>query len=459
MERVDTIVIGGGMAGLPLALRAARHGPAILVERELLGGTCLNRGCIPTKTMIHSAKVAQLVRKADELGVRASFESVDLAAVVARKDEVVGSIRSGSYRAVEQREGLTLVEAEASFLSPRRLRIGDREVEAVRIFVNTGARTAIPPIDGLGDVDYLTNRAMLELTELPRDLVVIGGGYVGCEFAQMFSRFGSHVTIIQRAPRLLPEEEPEVSAVVGAAFDREGIEVLLDAEANSVAASGGRKTVTARQHGEERSVTADALLLAAGRRPNTDGLGLEAAGVEVDERGFVRVDDRLRTSESGIVALGDVTGPPMFTHTARDDAVIAYRSVFRDAERVSTAGKIVPHGVFTDPEVGAVGLTEAEAEAAGHDVSTGVEHFSGVAKARAMGETDGFVKFVTDRQTGKILGCHIVGPEAANLVHEAVLAMQLGASASDIAATMHIHPSLAEGVNAAAGGIHRPSAA
>lgn len=459
MEKVETAVIGGGMAGLPVALRAARYGPALLVEKELLGGTCLNRGCIPTKTMIRSAKVAHLVRTAGEYGVRAKAEGVDLAEVIARKDRVVETVRSGSYRAVEKREELTFVEGEAEILGPNRLRAGDREFQAGRIVVNTGARSLIPPIEGLDEAGYLTNRSMMTLTELPESLVVIGGGYVGCEFAQMFARFGSRVTVLQRGDRLLPAEEPDVSEVVLEAFEAEGIRVVLGAEATRVSVRDGTRAVAYRRNGADEEAEGTGVLVAAGRRPNTDGLGLEGAEVELDDGGYVRVDKRLRTSRPGVWAIGDVTGPPMFTHTARDDAEVLYRSVFKGEEGASVADRIVPHGVFTDPEVGAVGMTEAEAEAAGYEVSVGRQEFRGVGKALAMGETRGLVKIVSDRKTGRVLGCHIVGPEAANLVHEVVVAMKAGAPAQTIADAIHIHPTLAEGVNSAAGGVHRPSVA
>jgi pyruvate/2-oxoglutarate dehydrogenase complex dihydrolipoamide dehydrogenase (E3) component len=454
-DRYDALVLGGGMSGLPLALRAARHGRVALVERELLGGTCLNRGCIPTKTMIASAKVAHQVRRAAEFGVSAGVPTVDLAAVVDRKDRIVDSIRAGSYKAVGGRPGLDFFDSDARFVGARRLRIGEVELEADRIFLNTGTRDTIPAIDGLDGVPYLTSRSILDLRELPGHLIVVGGGYVGCEFAQMFRRFGSRVTIVQRAERLLASEEPEISAAVREGFEADGIDVLTATTCISATASDGQLRVGCAG-AESTELAGTHLLVAAGRTPNSDTFGLEHLDVEPDASGFLTVDEHLRTSVEDVWALGDLRGGPMFTHTARDDAETVYRSVFRGQQR-SIADRIVPHAVFVDPEVASVGMTEARAREAGHDVAIGTQEFAAVAKARAIGETRGLIKFVVDHKTDRILGCHIAGPDAGNLVHEAVIAMVAGASYSDIGRAIHIHPTLAEAVNAAAGGVHRPA--
>jgi dihydrolipoamide dehydrogenase len=455
-KRYDALVVGGGMAGLPMALRAARHGSVALVERELLGGTCLNRGCIPTKTMIASAKVAHQVRRAAEFGVETSEPTVDLDAVVDRKDRIVEATRSGSYRAVERSGGVDLIEGEGRFVGGRRFRVGDIEIQAERIFLNAGTRDAIPPIGGLEGVPYLTSRSMLELRELPEHLIVVGGGFIGSEFAQMFARFGSRVTIVQRGERLLAGEEPELSEVVHAAFEAEGIDVLTGTECVGAAGDEGEVRISCTG-AEEAELSGTHLLIATGRAPNTDALGLEELELEPEGDGYLSVDDQLRTDAEDVWALGDLRGGPMFTHTARDDADAIYRSVYRDQER-SIADRIVPHAVFVDPEVAAVGIGEEEARRAGHEVAIGRQKFSGVARARAIGETLGLVKFVADAETDRILGCHIAGPDAGNLIHEAVVAMVAGATYGDIRSAMHIHPTLSEAVNAAAGGVHRPSA-
>jgi pyruvate/2-oxoglutarate dehydrogenase complex dihydrolipoamide dehydrogenase (E3) component len=457
-ERYDNLVVGGGMAGLPMALRAARHGRTAFVEKEALGGTCLNRGCIPTKTMIASATVAHQVRRAGEFGVHVGRPDVELGEVVDRKDRIVGDIRAGSYRAVGKAQGLDFFEAQGRFVGPRRLQVGDGDgpvIEADRIFLVTGTRTATPDIDGLDRVPYLTSRTLLDLRVLPEHLVVVGGGYIGCEFAQMFRRFGSRVTVVQRADRLVPGEDTEVSAAVLEGFLADGIDVRLSTSCVDVEDSPSGVRVGCAG-AEAADVRGSHLLLAAGRTPNSDRLGVEQLGLEPAPGGFLAVDDRLRTSAENVWALGDLRGGPMFTHTARDDADVVYRTIFRETER-STADRIVPHAVFVDPEVAAVGLTEAEARAQGYDVIVGRQEFAGVAKARAIGSTIGLIKFVVDASTDRILGCHIAGPDAGNLVHEAVIAMVAGATYADIGRAIHVHPTLAEGVNSAAGGVHRPA--
>ncbi|GAA3093567.1 dihydrolipoamide dehydrogenase [Kribbella aluminosa] len=451
VERYDTLVLGGGMSGLPLALRAGRHGRVAFVEKEKLGGTCLNRGCIPTKTMIASAAVAAQIRRAGEFGVRVGDPEVDLAAVVDRKDKIVDTIRTGSYRTVERAATVDLYQAEGHFTGRRRLRVDGSDLQADRIVVATGLRTAIPAIDGLDTIPYLTSRTLLDLRELPEHLIVVGGGYIGCEFAQMFRRFGARVTIIQRADRLLPAEDPDISAAVTDGFTADDIDILTDTACVAVDGKAGDICI----HCDNGThLTGSHLLIATGRTPNTDDLGLEHLGLEPDAHGFLTVDDTLHTKAENVWAIGDIRGGPMFTHTARHDADVAYRAAFRGQAR-TTAGRVVPHGVFLDPEVGAVGLTEPQARAAGHDVVIGSQDFAGVVRARAIGSTRGLIKFVVDADTDKILGCHIAGPHAAELVHEAVIAMHTGARYTDIADAIHIHPTLAEGVNTAAGGVHR----
>jgi pyruvate/2-oxoglutarate dehydrogenase complex dihydrolipoamide dehydrogenase (E3) component len=341
------------------------------------------------------------------------------------------------------------------FVSGRRLQVGDRTIEADRIFLNTGTRDTIPPIDGLDAVDYLTSRTMLDLRQIPDHLVVVGGGYVGVEFAQMFSRFGARVTVVQRAERLLPSADPDISAVIQAAFTAERIDVRTATSCVAVAPADGKIRITCEGNAGEE-LLASHVLIATGRTPNSDDLGLEHLDLEADEAGFLPVDDRLGTGAEDVWALGDLRGGPMFTHTARDDADTVYRSVFKVEER-SIAGRVVPHAVFCDPEVASVGLTERQARDAGHTVAVGRQEFTGVAKAKAIGETAGFIQLVADADTDRVLGCHIVGPDAGNLVHEAVVAMVADVPYGDIGRAIHIHPTLAEGVNAAAGGVHRPS--
>ncbi len=455
--RAAYAVIGGGMAGLPIANKLAFKGhPTVLFEKEVLGGTCLNRGCIPTKTMVHSAKVAHTVRTAHRFGVHVSAPEVDLAAIVARKNEIVAGIRGAAYRQVEKNENLTLIPERAVFEGPHRLRAGEAVVEAERIVINTGARATIPPVEGLREVPFHTNRTLLDVAELPASLLIIGGGYVGVEFAQMFARFGSNVTIFQRADRLVPGEDSEISEVLHRVFRKEGIEVVLGAEVRRAERMpDGVRLLASGPDGEQWHDGAS-LLVAAGRTPNTDDLGLEKAGVETDARGFIPVDAAFRTNRPHVWAIGDVTGPPMFTHSARDDADRLYRCLVK-GEAATTEGRHVPHAIFTDPEIAGVGLTEAEARARGFSLKTGAYPFSRVARARMLGETDGFIKIVADAETDRILGAQIVGPHAGELIHELVAAVDAGIPFHQISRSLHIHPTLAEGVNAAAGGVHRPA--
>lgn len=450
---VESIVIGGGMAGLPFALRAARQGPTVLIEGDLLGGTCLNRGCIPTKTMIHPAKVAHLARHSSGFGVNVGPVSVDLGRIVDRKDALVDSIRSGSYRAAERAKNLTLVEDWARFVGPDRVEAGGTVYRADRIVINTGARATVPDFPGIGQVPTLDSTSALDLRQVPDHLIVLGGGYVGCEFAQMYRRFGSRVTIVQRRAHLLPAEDPAVSAVVEEAFVREGITLVLGVEPTAVRAADDGIVLSVG----EQEIAASDLLVAIGRTPNTSRLGLDRAGVEVDERDFIVPGDQFETSAPGIFAIGDVVGPPLFTHTARDDAALLARHLFK-GEDISTATRLVPHAVFTDPEVATFGLSQTQAEATYGDASVGIEKFRGVARAKAIGETDGFVKIIA-RPDRVIVGATIVGPDAGNLIHELVIAAVASLTVEQIRDAIHIHPTLAEAVNAAAGGVHRPATA
>jgi dihydrolipoamide dehydrogenase len=457
-DNYDIIVIGGGMAGLPMAIRSARKGlQTALVEQELLGGTCLNRGCIPTKTMIRSAEVADLARRADEFGIDvAGAIKTDMDAVVERQQSVVESIRTGAYDNVEETENLDLVEGHGEFESPTEIAVGDRVLTGEQIVINTGARPSRPPIDGLDEVETLDSTSALELDEVPEHLVVVGGGYVGAEYAQMYARFGADVTMFQRPDRILPNEEPDISNVIQEAFESEGIDVRTGTTVDQLADTGGGIEVTASANGETTTVTASDLLIATGRQPNSDGIGLDQTGVETDEKGFIEVDEQFKTTEDSIWALGDVIDGPMFTHSARDDAELLYQHLVHD-EEIDARDRHVPHAVFTDPSVGRVGLTEQQAREEGHEVAVGKSKFAEQGKPKALGETEGFVKIVSDAETDEILGAHIVGEKGAALVHEIVVVMNLGGTAEDIAKTIHIHPTLSEVVNSAAGGVHKPS--
>ncbi|ACM58538.1 MULTISPECIES: dihydrolipoyl dehydrogenase [Haloferacaceae] len=453
----DLIVLGGGMAGLPVAMKCGYSGMDVaLVEEGLLGGTCLNRGCIPTKTMLRSAEVANLARRSEEFGIDIDGAiEPDIDAIVERKDDIVESIRKGAYENVESNENIDFVEGHGIFESPHEIRVDDRTLSAETIVINTGARPTRPSIDGLDDVDVHDSTDLLERASIPPSLAVIGGGYVGCEYAQMYSRFGADVTVFQRGDTLLPDEDPDVSEVIETAFENEEITVQTGTPVTALTETNDGIRVDAGADGTV-SVTASDVALAAGRTPNTDGLQLEDIGASLDENGFVETDDSFRTTADGVYAIGDVSGPPMFTHSARDDADLLYRHLAK-SEEISTKGRTVPWAVFTDPQIGHVGLTEQEAREAGYEVGVGRQDFADQGKPKALGETEGFVKLVTNAETDELLGAHIVGEQGAEIVHELVLAIELGATADDIANTMHIHPTLPESINSAAGGVHKPS--
>ena len=457
-DTYDLIVLGGGMAGLPVSIKGTRSGlKTALIEDGYLGGTCLNRGCIPTKTMIRSAEVANLVNRAEEFGIEVDGEAhTDMKAVVERKQRILESIRKGAYNNVENTENLDLVEGRGVFESPTEVAVGDRVLTADTIVVNTGARPAKPPIEGLEEVPTLDSTSAIELTEVPRHLAVVGGGYVGCEYAQMYERFGAAVTMFQRGDRLLLQEDPGVSHVIQEVFESEGIDVRTNATVERLESTESGIEVFATEDGETTTVEASHVLIAAGRQPNSDTIGLDKVGVETDERGFVEVDEQFQTTADSIWALGDVVGGPMFTHSARDDADLLYRHLMKD-ETVNAHDRLVPHAVFTDPQVGRVGLTEEQAREAGYEVAVGRADYADQGKPNALGETEGFVKIITDAETSDILGGHIVGEQGADLIHEIVLTMKLGGTAQDIAETIHIHPTLPEVVNSAAGGVHKPS--
>ena len=442
--RSDVLILGSGQAGVPLAARLAAAGKrVVLAERKDLGGTCVNVGCTPTKTMMASARAAHVARRAGRLGVRTGDVRVDLSAVVDRKDAIVQQWRSGVRRRLEKAgDRLTLVEGHARFVGAREVEVNGERNHAETVIINVGARPVVPPIEGLDRVPWLDNARMMEVRELPSHLVVIGGGYIGCEFGQMFRRFGSQVTILDRSEHLLDREDPETSEALEAAFREEGIHLRLNGRAKSVSATG--KGITVRlEDGDE--VRGSHLLVAVGRRPNTDDLGADAAGIELDERGFVVVDDHYRTSAAGVYAVGDVTGGPQFTHTSWDDHRILFDHLQGRGAR-SRANRIVPFTVFTDPQVARVGLTEKEAKARDVPYEAASMPFAHIARAIEIDEPAGVMKVLIDPATERVLGAVIVGAEAGELIHIFVALMQADASVRAIVDAEAVHPTFAEGV-------------
>jgi pyruvate/2-oxoglutarate dehydrogenase complex dihydrolipoamide dehydrogenase (E3) component len=445
MSKYDVIVIGSGQAGNPLSQKLADHGWAVaLIEKEHLGGTCINTGCTPTKTMIASAQVAHYARNAGKWGVRAGEVSVDLPRVVARKNEIVHQWRSGLERKVQERKGLHLYRGQARFVGPKRLRVGEQELEGERVFINTGTRVDLPRLDGLDQIDPLTNASIMELAELPEHLLVLGGGYIGLEFGQLFRRFGSRVTVVHRGEHLLPREDPDVTEELRKALEAEGIRFVLSAQTTRVEKQDGEVVLKLKAPGGPEEVRGSHLLVATGRRPNTDELGLDDAGVQVDRQGFIRVNNRLETSAPGVWALGDVKGGPAFTHISFNDYQIVYGNLV-EGKQLTTDNRLVPYSVFTDPQLGRVGVTEKEARAAGRRLKVGKIPMSWVARAIERNETAGLMKLVVDADTDRILGAAILATEGGELVQILGAVMLAGAPYTLLKGAIYIHPTLAEG--------------
>ncbi len=455
-ERYDAIIVGAGQGGSPLAGRMAASGQRVaLVEREHAGGTCINEGCTPTKTMIASARVAHLARRAADYGVDvgpARDVAVDLIRVRQRKRDIVQRFRSGSEARLRSADTLDLIAGTARFTAPHALDVrlndgGRRELTAPTIVLDVGTRPAVPPIAGLGDLPYLTNASLMELDRLPEHLVVLGGGYVGVEFGQMFRRFGSRVTLVQRGPQLLAREDADVAGALAEILRDEGVAIWLNADARRVEAAHGGVRLTADVEGEERSIDGTHLLVAAGRRPNSEDLGLEHTGITPTRRGYIPVDDRLRTEIEGLYALGDVTGGPAFTHTSYDDYRILASDLLGDGEHGGRNQRLLAYTVFSDPQLGRVGLTEQQARAAGHDVQVATLPMSHVARALETDETRGFLKAVVDVATQRILGAAVLGPEGGELAAALQIAILGDLPYAALRDAPIAHPTYAESLN------------
>jgi pyruvate/2-oxoglutarate dehydrogenase complex dihydrolipoamide dehydrogenase (E3) component len=444
MTAYDAIVIGTGQAGPFLTRRLAAAGMSVaVIERGLIGGTCGNTGCTPTKTLVASAEAAHTARRAAEFGVSiAGPVGIDMKRVKARKDAVVEATRKRVLAGLST-ENCTLYRDQARFIAPHEIRVGGTVLKSGRIFINVGGRASVPSMPGLDQIEYLTNSSMMDIDFVPQHLVIVGGSYVGLEFAQMYRRFGSEVTVIEMAPRLIRREDEDVSAAILGILEREGVSVRLNAKCVIVAKSGAEITATVDCASGAPVVSGTHLLIATGRRPNTDDLGLDEAGIAHDGRGFITVDDQLHTNVPGVWALGDCNGRGAFTHTAYNDfEIVAANLLDDDPRRVSD--RIPTYALFIDPPLGRAGLTEAEARNTGKRLLVGKRAMTQVARAVEKSETQGFMKIVIDEDTKQILGAAVLGPGGDEIIHCVLDLMYARAPYTVMQRAVHIHPTVSE---------------
>ncbi len=443
MEQFDAIVIGTGQAGPSLAARCAEEGlNTAVIERDKFGGTCVNTGCTPTKALVASARAAHMANRMNDFGVEIDGSiSVDMEKVKARKDAIVKESTEGVENWLKSTENLTVYEGHARFEDEKILSVGDKKLTADKIFINVGGRAFIP--DGFEEVDYLTNSSIMELDQVPDHLIIVGGSYIGLEFGQMYRRFGSKVTIVEMADRLIPKEDEDVSNAIQEILEDEGITFRLGAECIGGSNNNGQVVVNLDCKEGSPQVTGSHLLLAAGRRPNTDDLGLEHTAVKTNEKGFIQVDNQLQTTADGIWALGDCNGEGAFTHTAYNDFEIVAANLFDDNPR-RLSDRIMCYGLYIDPALGRVGMTEAQAKESDRNVLIGKRPMSRIARAKEKGETKGFMKILVDADSEKILGAAILGIEGDEIIHSIIDMMYADEPYTTIRDAVHIHPTVSE---------------
>jgi len=446
-KRYDAVVIGSGQGGNPLASALANAGKRVaLIEQAHIGGTCVNDGCTPTKTMVASARVAYLARRAADYGVHTGPVTVDMPVVRQRKRDIVESWRNSSQQRLESNPNIDIVWGQARFTGPKRLAVGEREIEGELILINAGCRPNAPDIAGAASVRLLDSTSIMELDTVPEHLIVVGGGYIGLEFGQMFRRFGARVTIVQRGKQLLSNEDADLAEAVAGILREDGLDVLLETTPVRVGGAAARIELALKHNSGERTIGGSHLLLGTGRVPNSDTLNLAAAGVETDERGFIKVNERLETNVAGVYALGDIKGGPAFTHISYDDFRILRTNLLEHGQ-ASTTDRPVPYTVFIDPQLGRVGLSEMEARRRGLNIRVASMPMSSVARALEMAEPRGLIKAVVDAGSDLILGAAVLGIEGGEVMAILQTAMMGGLPYTVLRDGIFAHPTLAEALN------------
>jgi pyruvate/2-oxoglutarate dehydrogenase complex dihydrolipoamide dehydrogenase (E3) component len=443
-KQFDAIIIGTGQSGPPLAGRLTAAGMRVaIVERLLFGGTCVNTGCIPTKSLVASAKAIHIARRASDYGFRTGPIEVDMKAVKARKDRIVATSNHGVEAGLRGLKNCAVYRGHARFESAGSVRVGDETLEAGKIFINVGARASKPGIPGFDGIGYLTNSSMMDVDFLPRHLMILGGSYIGLEFGQMYRRFGSEVTIVERDERLISREDPDISGAIREILEGEGIHVVTGANVTKAEKRDGQIAARLTANGAASELTGSHLLAAVGRVPNTGDLGLEKAGVAVDAKGYIQVDDQLRTSVPGIWAVGDCNGKGAFTHTSYNDfEIVAANLLDNDPRRVSD--RILAYNLYIDPPLGRAGMTEAGARKTGRRVLIGTRAMTRVGRAVEKGETQGFMKVLVDAESKLILGASLLGVECDEVIHSLLDIMYAKAPYTVIQRAVHIHPTVSE---------------